>query len=117
MRLKATILLLVTIVWVGSAMATGAYQATNGTFPGEDRIDLEDPRIGDEVAKEFAREIGGDCGAEVCAEEPPVVFMPYGCEGTSQNPHQSSTERTEITAKSFTTCAVKIRRVSATNQL
>lgn len=61
------------------------------------------------------------CQSEVCAEDGPIVYMPFGCEGTSANPHKSKTgkknNKEEITAKSRTKCAVPVSRLEARNNL
>lgn len=84
-----------------------------------DGIAIDDPRIGTDTASDFYKP--EDCSGEVCAEQVAVYFMPFGCEGNSDNPHRSTTEAeqgsNEITEKSKTKCPNQIKRVTVANQL
>ncbi len=86
-------------------------------FPQE--VAMDDSSVISDTAHEFTA--SQDCRGDVCAAQVQVVFMPFGCEGTSDNPHKSrfaeDRGRWEITGKSQTKCEQMIKRVTAANQL
>lgn len=107
------VLILSTIAGGALSQMAGA-QGDPSTLPTQ--IDKDDPRFSNDTAVNFT-----GCQSEVCAEDGPIVYMPFGCEGTSANPHKSKTgkknNKEEITAKSRTKCAVPVSRLEARNNL
>lgn len=86
-------------------------------FPNQ--IAIDDSALGGSSAQEFATKRG--CASSICTEQWKVVISPFGCNGTSDNPHKSrrgeKRNKLEITAKSHTICGINVPSLMVSNRI